>query len=129
MGEKELKSKAFKRAEYNLTKKFNKEFLKSYHHHLMPGYNLNKSPCIDEWNEENVLKLYKNFPFNCDLPKPLLPPAKLSRTGIYYYLCILYSYCIKLYFSMKFNLFLKYFVSSLFSKQFLIIHGMQLCPS
>ncbi|KAL0128074.1 hypothetical protein PUN28_003363 [Cardiocondyla obscurior] len=46
----------------------------------MPGYNLSKSPCIEEWNEESAIGLFQEFPYNCDLPKPLLPPATLSRT-------------------------------------------------
>jgi len=76
-----LKSKAFKRAENSLLNKLNAAFLKNYPHHVMPGYNLNISPCIDKWDEESAMGLYQEFPYNCDLPKPLLPPAKLSRTG------------------------------------------------
>ncbi|XP_025162233.1 uncharacterized protein LOC105191284 isoform X2 [Harpegnathos saltator] len=45
----------------------------------MPGYNLNKT-YIEEWDEENIMGLFQEFPYNCDLPKPLLPPAKLPRT-------------------------------------------------
>lgn len=77
----ELKSKAFKRAESNLLNKLCGAFLKNYPHHVMPGYNLNRSPCIEKWDEESAMGLYQEFPYNCDLPKPLLPPAKLSRTG------------------------------------------------
>lgn len=81
MSKQELKSKGFKRAESNLLNKFSTTFLKNYPHHVMPGYNLNKSSYIEEWNEENAMGLYQEFPYNCDLPKPLLPPARLSRTG------------------------------------------------
>ena len=81
MRKRELNSKAFKRAENNLLSKLNNTFLKNYPHHVMPGYNLNKSPCIETWDEGNAQGLYQEFPYNCDLPKPLLPPAKLSRTG------------------------------------------------
>lgn len=81
MKARELKSKAFKRAESNLLNKLSNAFLKNYPHHVMPGYNLNKSPYIKEWDEESVMGLNQEFPYNCDLPKPLLPPAKLSRTG------------------------------------------------
>ncbi|KAL6439055.1 hypothetical protein ACFW04_003804 [Cataglyphis niger] len=80
MSKQELKSKGFKRAESNLLNKFSTTFLKNYPHHVMPGYNLNKSSYIEEWNEENAMGLYQEFPYNCDLPKPLLPPARLSRT-------------------------------------------------
>ncbi|XP_032690127.1 uncharacterized protein LOC116853254 [Odontomachus brunneus] len=73
-------SKTFKRAENNLQNKLSKAFMKNYSHHLMPGYNRNKSICIEEWNEENAIGLFQDFPYNCELPKPLLPPAKLSRT-------------------------------------------------
>lgn len=81
MCERELKSKAFKRAEKNLLSKLSAVFLKSYPHHVMPGYNLNKLSCIEKWDEKSVMELYQEFPYNCDLPKPLLPPARLSRTG------------------------------------------------
>ncbi|KAM0736332.1 hypothetical protein ACS0PU_010293 [Formica fusca] len=80
MSKQELKSKGFKRAESNLLNKFSTTFLKNYPHHVMPGYNLNKSSCIEEWDEESAMGLYQEFPYNCDLPKPLLPPARLSRT-------------------------------------------------
>ncbi|XP_072749836.1 uncharacterized protein Taf1c-like [Anoplolepis gracilipes] len=80
MSTRELKSKGFKRAESNLLNKLSTTFLKNYPHHVMPGYNLNKSPCIDEWNEETAMGLYQEFPYSCDLPKPLLPPVRLSRT-------------------------------------------------
>lgn len=82
MSQQETKSKTFKRAEKNLQNKFSIAFLKNYPHHLMPGYNLNKSSCIEEYDEENVIGLFQEFPYNCDLPKPLLPPAKLPRAGI-----------------------------------------------
>ncbi|XP_025989120.2 uncharacterized protein LOC105193210 isoform X2 [Solenopsis invicta] len=80
MKRQELKSKAFKRAENNMINKLSNDFLKKYPHHVVPGYNLNRSPCIEKWDEENVMGLYQDFPYNCDLPKPILPPAKLSRT-------------------------------------------------
>lgn len=78
----QLRSKSFKRAENNLQTKLSNAFLKNYPHYLMPGYNLNKSLNIEEWNEKNVIELFQDFPYSCDLPKPLLPPAKLPRTGI-----------------------------------------------
>ncbi|XP_018366150.1 PREDICTED: uncharacterized protein LOC108763216 isoform X2 [Trachymyrmex cornetzi] len=80
MRKRELNTKLFKRAENNLLSKLNNAFLKNYPHHVMPGYNLNRSPCIETWDEGNAQGLYQEFPYNCDLPKPLLPPAKLSRT-------------------------------------------------
>ncbi|KYN08064.1 PREDICTED: uncharacterized protein LOC108776494 [Cyphomyrmex costatus] len=80
MKKNELSLKGFKRAENNLLRKLNSAFLKNYPHHVMPGYNLNRSPCNETWDEESAQGLYQEFPYNCDLPKPLLPPAKLSRT-------------------------------------------------
>ncbi|XP_015110290.1 uncharacterized protein LOC107036685 [Diachasma alloeum] len=44
-----------------------------------PGLNLNKNPWIEEWNVETARSLYQPFPWHCDYPKPLLPPARLSR--------------------------------------------------
>ncbi|XP_036141300.1 uncharacterized protein LOC114253727 [Monomorium pharaonis] len=80
MRRQELKTKAFKRAESNLLNKLSSSFLKNYPHHLMPGYNLNRSPCVEKWDEENAMGLFQEFPYNCSLPKPLLPPARLTRT-------------------------------------------------
>lgn len=81
MSKQELKSKAFKRAEKNLLHKLGAVFLTKYPHHVMPGYNLNKLSYIENLDEKSVMELYQEFPYNCDLPKPLLPPAKLTRTG------------------------------------------------
>ncbi|XP_014479714.1 PREDICTED: uncharacterized protein LOC106747002 [Dinoponera quadriceps] len=80
MSKQDSRSKTFKRAEKNLQNKLSTTFLKNYPHHLMPGYNLNKSPCIEEWDEENIIGFFQEFPYNCDFPKPLLPPARLPRT-------------------------------------------------
>ncbi|XP_063981105.1 uncharacterized protein LOC135164567 [Diachasmimorpha longicaudata] len=44
-----------------------------------PGLNLNKNPWIEEWNVETARNLCQPFPWHCDYPKPLLPPARLSR--------------------------------------------------
>ncbi|RLU25293.1 hypothetical protein DMN91_003386 [Ooceraea biroi] len=80
MSKQELNSKVFKRCENNLVKKLSAVFLKNYPHHVVPGYNLHASPCIEEWSEESVMGLCQEFPYSCDLPRPLLPPARLPRT-------------------------------------------------
>lgn len=84
MSEHELRSKAFNRAKNNLLKKLNAAFLGNYPHHVMPGYNMNKISFSKEWNEETAVGLFQEFPYSCELPKPLLPPARLPRTGISY---------------------------------------------
>ncbi|XP_020279427.1 uncharacterized protein LOC109852575 [Pseudomyrmex gracilis] len=76
----ELRSKAFNRAANNLVNKLNATFLKNYPHHVMPGYNMNKLSVTKQWNEETALEFYQEFPYSCELPKPLLPPARLPRT-------------------------------------------------
>lgn len=77
----ELSSKAFKRADANVQGKLKHRFLTAHSHCLVPGLNLNKSPVIDSWHVENVIGLYQEFPYHCDLPKPLLPPAKITTKG------------------------------------------------
>lgn len=80
MSKQDLRSNAFKRAENNLVNKWSTAFSKNYPHHAMPGYNLNKSSCVETWNEEDVIGLFQEFPYSCDLPRPLLPPTRLPRT-------------------------------------------------
>ncbi|KAK0076310.1 hypothetical protein PV325_005594 [Microctonus aethiopoides] len=73
-------TKAFKRAEVNLQGQLKSYVLERYHHHYVPGLNLNKTPWVQQWNLENVMSLYRQYPHQCDLPKPLLPPTKLPRS-------------------------------------------------
>ncbi|KAK2586316.1 hypothetical protein KPH14_010616 [Odynerus spinipes] len=79
----DLSSKTFQRAEKHLQGKLKTGYLQKYDHHVVPGHNLNKSLYIDNWNLDKVKKLYQAFPYECDLPKPLLPPAKLPRTVLH----------------------------------------------
>lgn len=76
-----LMSKAYKRAESNLKAKLKSTFLRSYPHYLIPGYNLHNDFSADDLDLENVVEQYQDYPYYCDLPKPLLPPAKLPRSG------------------------------------------------
>lgn len=74
-------SKAFKRAEKNVHEKLKARFLSKAYHYLTPGLNLNRLQCVPEWDYYSASNLYENYPYGCDLPRPLLPPAKLSRNG------------------------------------------------
>ncbi|KAG6797130.1 hypothetical protein HZU73_07516 [Apis mellifera caucasica] len=74
-----LTSKSYKRAETNLKDKLKLAFLKRYPHYLVPGHNLHTNFSVDDSDLENVIEQYQEYPYHCDLPKPLLPPAKLSR--------------------------------------------------
>ncbi|KZC10848.1 PREDICTED: uncharacterized protein LOC107189068 [Dufourea novaeangliae] len=74
-----LTSKAYKRVEANLKDKLKPTFLKTYPHHLMPGYNLHNDFSVDDFDLENVVGQYQDYPYHCDLPRPLLPPVKLPR--------------------------------------------------
>ncbi|XP_029040385.1 uncharacterized protein LOC114874863 [Osmia bicornis bicornis] len=75
-----LTSKAYKRAEANLKDKLRPTFLKHYPHYLVPGYNLHNNLILDEADLENIIEQYQDYPYHCDLPKPLLPPARLPRS-------------------------------------------------
>ncbi|XP_054005973.1 uncharacterized protein LOC128890953 [Hylaeus anthracinus] len=75
-----LTSKAYKRAESNLKDKLKSVFLRNYPHHLVPGYNLHNNFSGDDIDLENVVQQYQDYPYYCDLPRPLLPPAKLPRS-------------------------------------------------
>ncbi|KAH0546207.1 uncharacterized protein LOC123269368 [Cotesia glomerata] len=50
-----------------------------YLHNTIPGLNLNKKPWVQQWDFENAVNLYRRYPYTCDLPKPLLPPARIRR--------------------------------------------------
>ncbi|OAD52878.1 hypothetical protein WN48_11255 [Eufriesea mexicana] len=76
-----LTSKSYKRAEANLKNKLKLAFLKHHPHYLVPGYNLHSNFSVDDFDLENVVEQYQEYPYHCDLPKPLLPPAKLPRNG------------------------------------------------
>ncbi|XP_066595492.1 uncharacterized protein TAF1C-like isoform X2 [Prorops nasuta] len=78
----DLESKIFKRAESHIQAKLKPTFLKTYPHYIVPGLNLNKLSSLEDETSENIMGLYQDFPFSCDLPRPLLPPAKLPRTVI-----------------------------------------------
>lgn len=77
----DLISKTFQRAEKHLQERLKAGYLQKYDHHVVPGYNLNASFSTNDQDLNNIKQLYQNFPYECDLPKPLLPPAKLPRTG------------------------------------------------
>ncbi|KAI4504053.1 hypothetical protein M0802_000524 [Mischocyttarus mexicanus] len=58
-------------------------FLQKYDHYTVPGYNLNTSFGTDNRDLNYIRKFYQKFPYEHDLPKPLLPPAKLPRTVLH----------------------------------------------
>ncbi|KAK9304854.1 hypothetical protein QLX08_003922 [Tetragonisca angustula] len=74
-----LTSKSYQRAKTNLKDKLKSIFLDHYPHHLIPGYNLHSNFSMDDSDLENVIEQYQEYPYHCDLPKPLLPPAKVPR--------------------------------------------------
>lgn len=76
-----LLSKSYKRAEANLKDTTRSTFLKYHPHYLLPGYNLHSSISVDDTDLENVIEQCQEYPYHCDLPRPLLPPARLPRTG------------------------------------------------
>lgn len=76
-----LTSKSYQRAKTNLKDKLKSVFLDHYPHYLIPGYNLHSNFSTDDSNLENVIEQYQEYPYHCDLPKPLLPPAKVPRNG------------------------------------------------
>lgn len=76
-----IKSASFKRVEDKLHDQLKGYVLNSFTHHEIPGINLNKTPWVEQWNLSNIRGLYNKFPYNCDLPKPLLPPARIPTSG------------------------------------------------
>ncbi|XP_033325282.1 TATA box-binding protein-associated factor RNA polymerase I subunit C-like [Megalopta genalis] len=77
-----LSSKAYKRAETNLRNRLKPSILKNYPHYLVPGYNLHNNFSVDDVDLEDAVGKYHDYPYHCDLPRPLLPPAKIPRTVI-----------------------------------------------
>ncbi|XP_017877115.1 uncharacterized protein LOC108623245 isoform X2 [Ceratina calcarata] len=74
-----LSSKSYKRAEANLKNKLKTDILNHVPHYLIPGFNLHNNFSVDNSDLENVIEQYQEYPYHCDLPKPLLPPARLPR--------------------------------------------------
>ncbi|XP_015190954.1 PREDICTED: uncharacterized protein LOC107074221 isoform X1 [Polistes dominula] len=79
----DLISKTFQRAERYLQERLKSGYLQKYDHHMVPGYNLNTSFGTDDRDLNYIKQLYQKFPYEHDLPKPLLPPAKLPRTVLH----------------------------------------------
>ncbi|XP_076279135.1 TATA box-binding protein-associated factor RNA polymerase I subunit C-like [Lasioglossum baleicum] len=75
-----LTSKAYKRADTNLRDRLKPSFLKNYPHYLVPGYNLHNNFSVDDVDLENAVEQYQDYPYHCDLPRPLLPPVRVPRT-------------------------------------------------
>ncbi|XP_076751559.1 TATA box-binding protein-associated factor RNA polymerase I subunit C-like [Xylocopa sonorina] len=75
-----LTSKSYKRAETNLKDKLKPAFLKHQPHYLVPGFNLHRNFSVDDSDLENIIEQYQEYPYYCDLSKPLLPPSKLPRS-------------------------------------------------
>ncbi|CAL7946110.1 unnamed protein product [Xylocopa violacea] len=75
-----LTSKSYKRAETNLKDKLKPAFLKHQPHYLVPGFNLHSNFSVDDSDLENIIEQYQEYPYYCDLSKPLLPPSKLPRS-------------------------------------------------
>ncbi|XP_051174820.1 uncharacterized protein LOC127290354 [Leptopilina boulardi] len=74
-----IKSKAFKRANNNIKERLKDFFLLSYSHYTAPGINLIRNKKNKSWNISSMIGMFQDYPYNCDLPKPLLPPVKLNR--------------------------------------------------
>ena len=77
----ELSHKIVKRFLTNVHGKLSDNFLAHYAHFWVPGINISKDPQVDNWDAENVMRLHQEFPYCCDFPKPLLPPAKIRDDG------------------------------------------------
>lgn len=77
----EIKSKAFKRAYTNIKERLKDVFLTTYSHHTVPGINMIQDDKNEIWNMNSIIGMFQDYPYYCDLPKPLLPPVKLSRQG------------------------------------------------
>ncbi|XP_015601100.1 uncharacterized protein LOC107270526 isoform X2 [Cephus cinctus] len=71
--------KSLSRAEAGLHGKLKTRYVKYHPHYLVCGYNLHNTKYANYTDVESIMDLYQEFTFNCDLPKPLLPPAKLPR--------------------------------------------------
>ena len=79
----ELKSKGFKRAELNIQKRLRNIFLTNYAHYTVPGINSVRDNSHFSWDADSVIQTFQDYPYYCDLPKPLLPPIKLERGSKY----------------------------------------------
>lgn len=76
-----LRTNDFNRAKKYLHSRMNDEMRYETPHYVLPGYNLHARDDTLCYNAESVAEIYTPYPYNCDLPKPLLPGAPLNRTG------------------------------------------------
>ncbi|XP_046489637.1 uncharacterized protein TAF1C-like [Neodiprion pinetum] len=67
------------RAINNLQGKLKNSFLNGHPHHIVPGYNLSKNPDVENYDEDHLMNMFQEFPYDANLPKPLLPPARLPQ--------------------------------------------------
>lgn len=74
-------STGFERAVNNAQGKLKNSFLNNYPHHIVPGYNLSVHPNVDNYDEDHLMELFEEFPYDSNLPRPLLPPARLPQCG------------------------------------------------
>lgn len=78
-----MESKALTRTKAHVKSKLKAGLLSQCSHHLIPGHNKNKPTTSNNINSEfdqfSTSELFQAFPYHCDLPKPLLPPAKVRR--------------------------------------------------
>ncbi|XP_043669671.1 uncharacterized protein LOC122629877 isoform X1 [Vespula pensylvanica] len=105
----DLISKTFQRAEKHLQERLRTGYLQKYDHHVVPGYNLNISFATDDQDLNNIKQLYQKYPYECDLPKPLLPPVKLPRTVLHEEDPVLESVTVKSYMKDDINRILDYY--------------------
>lgn len=76
-----MESHAFTRAKSHVKSKLKGVVLNQCSHYLIPGHIKNNLNQMQDENFSALLnsEMFQEYPYNCDLPKPLLPPSKIKR--------------------------------------------------
>ncbi|OXU18825.1 hypothetical protein TSAR_011666 [Trichomalopsis sarcophagae] len=72
------------RAKSHVKSKLRSTVLSQCSHHLIAGHNKTRSNQNqnDEFSAPSLSEMFQEFPYNSDLPKPLLPPSRIQRDSV-----------------------------------------------
>lgn len=73
-----MDSKAVQQLKARVNSKIKLRLANQVQHHLIPGH-IKSSLDRDDFSEKFQTDLFKQYPYDHDYPKPLLPPSKLTR--------------------------------------------------
>ena len=73
-----MESKKINNIMSRLQSNIKEPILSEFLHYLVPNHIRNSSQSI-KFTQSSFTEMFQEYPFTCEFPKPLLPPAKLNR--------------------------------------------------